>query len=278
MLRHRLISGSILAAAAGGVLFVDTYLAPLFPFLFALAMAAGVLGTRELLALFPEDTRPPADVTLCAVLAVLAANWLPAAIPDRPDRVHPTLMVFVGVVLLILAVEMATYRRPGTSVNRVALGVFSVVYLGLLPAGLLQLRWLPADRATLALAATIFVPKCGDIGAYFAGRMFGRTPMTPKLSPKKTWEGFAGGTLFAVGAAVPVGGLGPLFPGGTGEAIAFGLVVGWCGVLGDLAESMIKRDAAAKDAGASIPGFGGVLDVIDSVLFAGPVAFLWLAR
>ena len=123
----------------------------------------------------------------------------------------------------------------------------------------------------------IFVPKCCDIGTYFTGRYLGRHRMTPLLSPKKTWEGLAGGLVAAMATALLVGWLiVPLFRRGAGEAVLFGLVVGVAGVLGDLAESLIKRDCGAKDASQVVPGFGGVLDVVDSVLFAAPVAYWWL--
>ena len=130
------------------------------------------------------------------------------------------------------------------------------------------------------LAITILVPKCNDVAAFFTGTFIGRTKMTPLLSPKKTWEGFAGGMLGGTLVSVVVSLVASAFDvtvflGGPLEAIAFGLVVGIAGVLGDLAESLIKRDCQTKDASKNIPGFGGLLDVIDSVLFAAPVAYLW---
>jgi phosphatidate cytidylyltransferase len=130
---------------------------------------------------------------------------------------------------------------------------------------------------TLAIAATIFVPKLGDIGAYLIGSLFGKHLMTPTLSPKKTWEGFFGGLAVSILTAVAFNFIGPepLFRHGIPEAIGFGVAVGLAGVFGDLFASMIKRDAQVKDASQSIPGFGGVLDVVDSVLFAAPVAYLF---
>ncbi len=158
-------------------------------------------------------------------------------------------------------------------------------YLGLLPAYLVQLRWLtdanpsPAagrmDPGAVALALAVFVPKCGDIGAYFTGRLIGRHPMAPVLSPKKTWEGAAGGLAASLVAAFAINPLHPLL--GPWRLAGFGLSVGAAGMLGDLAESLVKRDVGRKDASQVVPGFGGVLDVIDSVVFAAPVAYWWLA-
>ena len=129
-------------------------------------------------------------------------------------------------------------------------------------------------RCTVALALTIFVPKCCDIGAYFAGRMLGRHRMTPVLSPKKTWEGLAVGLVVSALAALGLN----RFGGGLSDpaALGFGLTVGGAGVFGDLAESPLKRDCQKKDASQAVPGFGGVLDVVDSVVFAAPVVSWWL--
>jgi phosphatidate cytidylyltransferase len=158
--------------------------------------------------------------------------------------------------------------------------VWSVAYLGLLPAFFVQLRWwpdaAPALAGVTALALVIFVPKCGDIGAYFTGRLVGRHAMTPLLSPKKTWEGLAGGLTASVAVAAALNGVLSPILGTHAQAAAFGLAVGVAGVLGDLAESLIKRDCKQKDASHVVPGFGGVLDVVDSVLFAAPVAYWWL--
>jgi phosphatidate cytidylyltransferase len=150
-----------------------------------------------------------------------------------------------------------------------------------LPSFLAQLRWLDGAQAykpVTSLALAIFVPKCCDIGAYFTGRLLGRHPMSPVLSPKKTWEGLAGGLLLSAGVAVAINRLPsvPALRGGDLSAAGFGLVVGGIGALGDLAESLIKRDCRRKDASQVVPGFGGVLDVVDSIVFAAPVAYCWL--
>ncbi len=279
MLRKRLIAGSLMAAAAGGVLVGDSRLAPYYPFLLVLTLLAGVLATRELLALLSAFVRPPAWLAFAGVLAVLAVNWVQVLALDLdPASWDPVTFVFAAVVPAAFLAEMARYRASGGSVARVAATVLAVAYLGLLPCFFVKLRWLPPDRAGLALAATIFVPKVGDIGAYFTGRAIGRHPFSPRLSPKKTWEGFAGGMAASVLTAVGLSFAGPLFRHGVAEAVGFGLAVGLAGVLGDLAESLVKRDCMTKDAAQSIPGFGGTLDVIDSILFAGPVAYWWLAR
>jgi phosphatidate cytidylyltransferase len=211
---------------------------------------------------------------------IIAANWLPQLPGPAQLELSPWTWVtgfLAALVLLSFVAEMARFQEPGESVPRLALAVWLVAYLGLLPCFLVQLRWLPGKRGTAALLLTIFVPKCCDIGAYAIGRLFGRHAMTPVLSPKKTWEGAAGGLAAAVVVAGALNRLGPavVLAPWWGE-VGFGLTVGIAGMFGDLAESLIKRDCRQKDASQAVPGFGGILDVVDAVLLAAPVAYLWL--
>jgi phosphatidate cytidylyltransferase len=277
MLRTRLVVGSLLAAAAAAILAFDETQSPLYPGLLAIVLLAGGVSTLELVRLMPADRRPHAGACLLGVLAILAANWLGPVTGFAGDPWHPVLFAFAGFVLAVFLLEMATYTGAGNATARIANAVFAAAYLGILASFLARLRWLP-EHATLALALTIAVPKGGDIGAYFTGRFLGKHKFSPVLSPKKTWEGFFGGVLAAGGVAVGLSFVAPIFRYGIVEAAAFGVVVGVAGVLGDLAESLIKRDFHAKDAAASVPGFGGLLDVIDSLLFAAPVAYWWFNR
>jgi len=271
MLISRVISSAFLIALAVGVLVGDYYLAPWYPCLLVAAVLLAGLAARELVTFFPGPARPPAEIAVGGAVLVIVANWV-----NPPGGLLaawvPVLFAFVGVFLIAFLRELYFFHEPGTSTPRLANTTFVVAYLGVLPSFVVRLRWIGADSG-IALALTIFVPKLGDVGAYFTGRFFGRHRMTPTLSPKKTWEGFAGGILVSVITAVVLSfwtdSLSVPF------AVGFGLTVGLAGVLGDLAESLLKRDAGAKDAARSVPGFGGVLDVIDSILLAGPVAYLW---
>jgi phosphatidate cytidylyltransferase len=278
MIRTRVVVGSILALVATGVLLGDDSLSPWYPFLFGSLLAMGFLAGRELVRLFPAEVRPPEALTLTGILCCLVANWVPtirAGLGHPPGSPWPLLVLIPTAVLIAsLLLEMRRYTgEPGRALPRVAATVFAVGYLGVLPGFFAQIRFVP-ENAALLLALTIFVPKGNDIAAFFTGTFLGRTRMTPVLSPKKTWEGFAGGMLGGTLVAVAGSFVAPVF-GGLLEAVAFGLVVGLAGVLGDLAESLIKRECQTKDASRNIPGFGGLLDVVDSVLFAAPVVYLW---
>jgi phosphatidate cytidylyltransferase len=274
LIRTRLIIGWTLALAALSILIVDGWFAPWFPFLFICLLAVGVIATRELVRLFPAAMRPREWVAIGGTCLILASNFAGPALADS-SRLRME-YVFVAVFLIAFIVEMWRFREPNHAVPRLALTTFAFVYIGVLGSFIAQIRWLGDPfRTGYMLGATIFVPKWCDIGAFFTGTFLGRTKMTPHLSPKKTWEGFAGGLLLAVIGALIVNHLSDLFKHGIVEAVAFGITMAVVGVLGDLAESLIKRDCQTKDAAQSIPGFGGLLDVIDSVLFAAPVAYFW---
>jgi phosphatidate cytidylyltransferase len=277
MLRTRLVVGTVLAGAALALLLLDP--PPLFPALFVLVLSLALAACHELLHLL-GSRRPAAWLCYLGVGGIIAANWLPHLTwPARLESNPWAWLVWLLAVYVFVCflAEMARFQEPGESVPRLALAVWLAAYLGLLPSFLIQLRWLPGEAGTAALLLTIFVPKCCDIGAYATGRLFGRHPMTPVLSPKKTWEGAAGGLAAGVAVAVALNRLGPAVVLAPWWAeIGFGVSVGAAGMLGDLAESLIKRDCRHKDASQSVPGFGGVLDVVDAVLLAAPVAYFWL--
>ena len=113
----------------------------------------------------------------------------------------------------------------------------------------------------------------GETAAYFAGRRFGRRPLAPRVSPGKTVEGGVAQVIASVAVALAGAPLVPLLPR---EAAAIGLLLGVVGQVGDLSESFLKRSAGAKDAGHLIPGHGGLLDRLDSLLFNVPALYYWL--
>ena len=285
MLRTRLWMGAILIGVAVLLLLEDRWFAPWFPILYVCFFGATLLASREFLNLLPEDVRPCEWLTMTCVLVVMAMNWWPAfqATRDGPPGLGVWDMIGLLTAASIIATilrEMWLFQGPSRITIRVGLVAFILFYLGVLPSFLAQLRWLPDDHATIALALAVFVPKGNDIGAYFTGkfltgRILGRHKMTPLLSPKKTWQGLIGGMIVSAGVAIGINQFWPVLPGGILGSIAFGLCVGTAGVLGDLAESLIKRDLQTKDTSRSVPGFGGVLDVVDSLLFAAPVVYLW---
>jgi phosphatidate cytidylyltransferase len=140
------------------------------------------------------------------------------------------------------------------------------VYIGLPVLALVLLR--DAPRGAAIVGALFVAVWTADTGALLFGRLIGGPKLVPVLSPNKTWAGFLGGTIAAaIGEAVYVG----LLNGNVLQAIAFGIFLALAGHCGDLFESWVKRQFRAKNTGGLIPGHGGILDRIDSVLFAAPV-------
>jgi phosphatidate cytidylyltransferase len=151
--------------------------------------------------------------------------------------------------------------------------VFLAVYLPFL-AGFVALL-IRSDDGVWRVLTFILVTIASDIGGYAAGVLFGRHPMAPRISPKKSWEGFAGSALFsAVGGAIA---LPALLDGAVWQGVVTGLALMLVATLGDLGESMIKRDLGIKDMGSLLPGHGGMMDRLDSLLLAAPVAYLLLS-
>jgi len=278
MLRTRLIVGAVLIALTAGMLAFDQRFAPWYPFLFGVVALLGLMGGVELVMLLSATRQPSVPLSLAGITVVLAANWAGLLFgPTVPVGFTAVLFAFAALVLVTFLVEMATFEGPGGAVERIALTLLVVAYLGILPSFLVNLQLgRPDGFGPVALALAIFVPKGCDIGAYFTGRLIGRHPMTRVLSPKKTWEGAIGGVIASVLVAFGLDRLGPVIPWGAAGTVLFGLTVGLAGMFGDLAESLIKRDCRRKDASRVVPGFGGVLDVVDAIVFAAPISYLWL--
>ncbi|MBP5622077.1 MAG: phosphatidate cytidylyltransferase [Thermoguttaceae bacterium] len=192
--------------------------------------------------------------------------------------VHILLAIAAGVLIAFIG-EMMRFKQPGGNMINLTGAVFAIVYIGLLGSFMVMLR---IAYGIMSVVSMIVVTKLCDVGAYTVGRLIGRHKMAPSLSPGKTIEGGFGGMLFAVfGAWFSCA---VLLPAATGRPsqttwlgiVIYGIAVGLAGAIGDLAESLIKRDVMRKDSGANVPGFGGFLDIFDSLLIAAPVAFgLW---
>jgi phosphatidate cytidylyltransferase len=178
-------------------------------------------------------------------------------------------------VMLFAALRRASLKQTQEAIHDMAGTVLAMLYLGGLAWFLMAIRVKHSPRfvgSTGVILMILLVVKFTDIGAFFGGKALGRRKLIPWLSPGKTWEGLFCGMLTA-------GLIGMLCASRIEhllwwEGFIFGVVIGGIGQLGDLLESLMKRDAEVKDSGKLIPGFGGVLDVIDSPLLAAPFAYL----
>lgn len=230
---------------------------------------------------------------LCAAfnVVVILAAWGHTTFANMPDGVAGLLMslglvaaAITGAFLLLLLWEGARYQKPGSSMESLGANLICVMYAGGLLAVIAQFRWFPNPNiAYFAIGSVIIATKSGDTVAYTFGRLWGKRKMIPRLSPGKTWMGgfgalvgsclggwlwlTFGGSLFAASPQATT----------VGCVIAYSATMGVIGLVGDLCESLIKRDAEKKDSAKLMPGFGGLLDLLDSPLFAGPVALAWWA-
>jgi phosphatidate cytidylyltransferase len=246
-----------------------------------LALVAAVLAFSEYCGLAKAlGVWVPGGVGGAAVVLTCYAMWL----TDRPTDVildglplrQPNDVYLVLMALLIVAgaVSVARGRPAPGALADVAATVFAPIYLGL-PLGALAAvrgdRLRDGRAAVLLLLAVIVV---SDSAQYYTGRAFGRRPLSPAISPKKTVEGAIGGVVFGIFAMV--GGGHYVFGSPWWLLALLGATISLLGIVGDLFESLLKRSAGVKDSSNLIPGHGGVLDRIDSWLFAAPVYYVFV--
>lgn len=282
MLASRLLVSAVLIPSFIGLLAWDAHIGPTAPILFLLCLAIVLRCGWEAVAMLQRPTVNPQFTAVAVCLSLLVTiTWLPHWITTAPTL--DLALAFALCVLLLMAVRAFRFREAGIHVPSLGAEVLTVAYVGLLLCLTIQMRWMgPDQNGYLLLGSLIFATKMGDVGAYTLGRLFGKRKMSPYLSPGKTWMGAGGAVLGGILGAVLwlhviSGWFGFdwdqhrwMFP------IFLGATMGVVGLIGDLCESLIKRDAGVKDSAPLMPGFGGLLDLLDSILYAGPVAlFLW---
>jgi phosphatidate cytidylyltransferase len=223
------------------------------------------------------------------ILAVAgSASLLLHAFATQFDFFRPisaSCLAFIIVFVMLAAALMKSFDQvPEDAIHRMAGTVLATMYMGGLCWFLIALRVKHStptnphvfNGTTSIVLMILLVVKSTDIGAYFGGRAFGRQKLIPWLSPGKTWEGLFIGliTAGAVGALMTISINRPDYDLPWWKGLIFGSFIGGIGQLGDLLESLMKRDAEVKDSGRLVPGFGGILDIIDSPLLAAPFAYL----
>lgn len=300
MLKHRVSSAMVLLAGLLLALWADERLAGVevgegwrwltlggpsfFPgaILLPVCFVLSILAGRELAAIL-KSKGIAASKRISAISA--GAGLIVSCINPRDLEIEgggaiSGVAVVGTAAVLVMANAILFYSRGRTTQGVVAAvggALLAFVYLGLMFGFYLAIRRHESVWVLLWIVATA---KCCDIGAYFSGRAFGRHKLIPWLSPGKTWEGLAGGLVASAIASVA----GLLLLDSAGVAVwpgwlaagAAGVLFGGVGQAGDLLESLFKRDAGMKDASATVPGFGGVLDVLDSPLLVAPVAYWWV--
>jgi phosphatidate cytidylyltransferase len=255
----RVLSAAVLLSTLIGAIW---FLPPVVTLALALLVAA--LAFVEYVAIAAAlGAHVPRAVAGAAVLAACAAvggMYVPAEI------------VIMTAVIAIGALAVGSGQAGPAILRDTAASMFPVVYLGLPLGALAAVRVLGGREAVLLLAVTIVV---SDSAQYYTGRALGRRPLAPSISPKKTLEGALGGLVFGTASMVVGGRL--VFPVAGWPMLGLaGASISALGIVGDLFESLLKRSAGVKDSGSLIPGHGGVLDRIDSWLFAAPVYYVFV--
>ena len=241
----------------------------------------GVLALMELYGMAEKrGLKPFRGLGIAIGVALTGSAFWALGIQGQPD-----LALDIEIAILLCAVPVlgiAQIRRytdeDKSSLAPLASTVFGIIYVAMLLNVLQKIRYFPDLEGHWWLMFFIVVSKMSDTGAYCTGQLIGRTKMIPRVSPGKTWEGFAGGIVFSVMAAW-------MFLHFAGEhlgamplmhALILGVVLGVGSVLGDLVESLFKRESDMKDSGSFFPGVGGILDILDSLLFNAPLMYLYL--
>ena len=253
----RLISGVLLAAAVlAAILFLP------FLGLRVLACLVAALAADE----YARITNPKAGPSRWIMIAIVVYTCWWAVVPAALSIVIVAIVVIIWMAFLVL--------RQSRTIEAAAVDLVAPIYIGAPLGMLVALQTLAGPKATLLLLATIVV---SDTAQYYTGRAFGRRPLAPTISPKKTVEGAIGGILCgALFMAVTIGFVFPVTP--VVVRVLLGLVIVFLGIIGDLFESRLKRLAGVKDSSALIPGHGGVLDRIDALLFAIPVFYFMVLQ
>ena len=228
----------------------------------ALLLGVALLALLELLPLVRP--LPGNALRAAAIASVLLAGglWAVSLGPAWLAPMVPGLLIPMTALLSEEPVDVSG-RMGGTLLA-------AVLALALMPQALLLEHVTPQGGFAGWFLFFLFVTQMNDLLQYSAGKLFGRRPIAPRVSPKKTWEGFVGGWILTVGAAALIAPL--LTPLGFGRAAVVGAVIAPLGLLGDLTVSAWKRSAGASVTGSLLPGFGGVLDRFDSLLYVAPLA------
>jgi len=261
MLLKRIISSIVLIGIISVVIFFD-WLCALVVILFI------VTGLYEYFRMLEKK-----GIHIYKYFGIGLGAIIPLSIMFRFEPTKSWELLFIVLALFSLILMQFKRRDSSGVIVDISTTLFGILYVSWFFSFLIKIRYLPLGLGYLA--GLLLITKLGDIGAFLVGSKWGKHPLIPRISPKKTVEGSLGSLIFSIFGAVICKSFLP-FDYGQLLLIAIGLNV--LGQLGDLSESLLKRDCQVKDSGSIFPGMGGVLDEIDSLLFAAPVFYFILAR
>jgi len=252
---------------------------------YALISVVGLIALWEFYGMLDHKGLPNFKVTAMICGAVMLCGSFYYFARYGPARSYDfELAVLLFFLLTVFTRQMFESLRDDEPLRTMAYTLFGLLYVLWLYNFITKIVYVTprAPNGTVTGQFYVFyciaITKFSDMGAYLTGSAIGRHPLVPHISPKKTWEGFFGALMFSLLASV---GLFELMPGHLSvltlaHSIVLGLLLGFAAVVGDLAESIIKRSTGVKDSGNMLPGIGGALDLIDSLLFTAPLIFFYL--
>lgn len=261
-LANRIVTSIILISFVIATIFIF----PDWFFCFVVTLLIG-FGLYEFFAMVTKK-----GIFVYRYFGILMGALLPVTIYLKYGGFVPDLEPFLIVIISLFVFVLQFIRRD----NSQALAGISITILGLLYISwffsfMIRLKYLP--QGAYLVSFLLLVTKIGDMGAYFVGSLIGRHNLIPRISPKKTVEGTIGGFIFSIVIAFLSKGLLP--NPSVVDLIMLGALLGILSQIGDLSESLIKRDCGVKDAATYLPGLGGVLDIIDSLLFTTPIFYFY---
>jgi phosphatidate cytidylyltransferase len=295
---RRIFSAILLLGSCGLLLFKLPSIAGV-----VILMALAVLALLEFYNIQKNSNIPAfRNIGIVAGLAILASAYVSLNVSviigaTAPEAWRELPGLVVTLIVFIIFVRQFPQKENPQPLPTIACTMLGLVYIPLMLMFLLHLcfRWTPtawnapfSPTARALILYLIVVVKASDVGAYLVGSTCGRHKMFPRISPGKTWEGLAGGFIAGIVASLTLfwlwhnptqgssaagfGRLSITF----GHALFLGAFLAAIGVIGDLVESLLKRSAGLKDSGCIFPGMGGILDVLDSLLFAAPALYFYL--
>jgi phosphatidate cytidylyltransferase len=244
---------------------VASYVGGPTPFFWLVATVVTLAQVELLDAARQSGRRPSIALGAAAVVAMQIVAYF---YPERPEL----LLLVLGVAVGGSFVAALRPARGPSAASDVAWLLLAVVWIG--GGGAAAASILTLDSGLDLLVAHIVITALDDTAAYFVGVRWGRTPMAPSISPAKSWEGLAGGLIVALAAGAVAGLI--VSDLGVAHGLAIGAINGVLAPVGDLAESMAKRELGIKDSGRLLPGHGGFLDRVDAIVFCVPAVLLYL--
>jgi phosphatidate cytidylyltransferase len=230
-------------------------------------MLITVLGLYEFFTMLERK-----GISIYKYVGIGLGSFIPLSIMFQFELTRNWELFFVVLAVLLLTMMQFKRRQSQGAIVGISTTMFGILYVSWFFSFIIKIRLL--DNGVGLLVLLLFCAKLGDIGAYLVGSRFGHTPLLPRISPKKSVEGSIGGLLFSILGAIVCK---PFLPFSYGHLLGIGAGLGILAQLGDLSESLMKRDSQVKDSAAIFPGMGGVLDVVDSLLFTAPVFYFYIA-